>query len=281
MKAVPFAILSGCVFTFYSLVCLFKFDQPFAAVTAFCVGVVATFYPLYFEKQRHDALRDAQVAQYLGEQTLEHENPVFQKHIQLIKEQLESIAAGRLTLTAEQLEIYVDVQLSARTADRKPARYWATHFVDSEANALVWREAESVYGWLSTYVERQRTLLNAGGEVVRIFLFDENFMKNRRDLCEQITESHEKWFAGTRRPVTTLAALLPKHKMPRYEVTILDASEVFMWDWAGGIESTRETYRQGTYTMASTEVQREVSDWQRHRDHAVEPKRLFDLISRR
>ena len=278
MKSLPFAILSGIVFGIYSVGCM-VFNEPFWALTSCCAGILITIYPLYFEQQRIDVMGDAQVAQYLAGALPSHHNFVFREHLRHIKSQLHAISSNRLPLTAGQLQVYLEERLADRQTQQSPAHYWVTHIVDSVPAATVWQERETSYPWLRVYVDRQRALLDAGGEVARIFLVGARFAHEHGDVCQAMFQCHEQLFKGTRTAVKTLVVVLPEEEIPRYEVAILDGVELFMWDRASPVERTRASFRRGEYNITQANVQEEMILWRRYLQNARPPEQLAELIA--
>lgn len=275
MKALPFSVVSAVVTVTYSAACFLYFSQPFWGVTALCVGALLTFYPLYFDRQRADAIRDAQVAQYLrGAVPSERSNSVYRKKLEELRETLWEIERGQLRLTASELSAFAEQTLTEKLSEDRPIRYWATHLVDSKRSCGIWGLPHSTYPWHKSYTECQRLLLDRGGEVVRLFIFDQAWLSDNLGLCEAMVDQHELSFSGSRRPVLTLASITHQGEgLDRDDLSIIDGVEVFLWKRSAEPQSIG--FEGGEYITDKVRVSEIVRLWVRHRANACAPEDFF------
>lgn len=277
MKAFPFSVVSGVVTVAYSAACFFHFSQPFWGFTALSVGALVTFYPLYFERQRAEAVHDALVAQYLRNTVPNRRtNSVYGRKLREILETLEAIERGHVHLSSSELGAFAEQRLMEKVATGRPIRYWATHLVDSERSCGIWGDPHSTYPWHRSYADRQRLLLDGDGEVVRLFIFDRTWLTANLQRCKEMIQNHREIFDGARKPVVTLASVPRRGEgLDRGELSIIDSVEVFLWIRSADPQSTGYDY--GEYITNSDEVADIALRWTRHRENAFAPDEFFQL----
>jgi hypothetical protein len=278
MKARPFAIVSGVVTVAYSAICFLYFSEPFWGLTAICVGYLVTFYPLYFERQRIETIRHTQVAQYLhGVLPSGRSNSVYGRKLRDLHETLAAIERENLPLTPLELSAFVDQRLTEKLATAQTTRYWVTHLVDSEQSWGVWGCSHSTYPYQRSYADRQRTLLENGGEIVRLFLFERKWLTGNLQQCREMLDRHRALFSGTKKPIIILASV--PHQGDGFvkdDLSLIDSEEAFLWTRSDEPHSTG--YESGRYITNSNQVEALSSYWARISGNAYPPEEFFRLV---
>jgi hypothetical protein len=278
MKASTFSIASAIITIAYSLGCLFYFNQPFWGYTALCVGALVTIYPLYFERQRINLITQTQIAEYLAENLPEpHGKSVIKQRLGYIKNELDSIKSGIVPLTYLEVGEFAELRMREKLSEKSETKYFALHIVDSDKSLNVWGKDYSEYPYLASYVAVQRNILDGGGSVTRLFLFDPDWLKKNVSNCRDAINRHNQLYAGTSKPIRTLCALMRRDvEQPRGDFSILDEKEVFFWERGSNIDTG--AYTIGQYIVAPNKVRNHVNKWRNLSDNAFEFPILFKLL---
>ncbi len=277
MKTLTFSIVSA-VTVAYSLGCFLYFNQPFWGFTAICVGALVTVYPLYFEKQRIQLLNEVQLAEYISDNLPSSRSSlVIKSKLASIKADLDSIRAGIVPLTYSELAAAAEMRMAEKLSGDKETRYFAIHIVDSVKSLGVWGKNYSEYPYLASYVAVQKRILNSGGTVLRLFLFDPNWLKQNVSLCRDAVSRHEHLYEGTETPIQTLCGLLRRDiEVLREDFSILDEQEVFYWERSSDLDTS--AFMGGQYIVSPSKVRSYVTRWRHLSDNAYRPEELFRLL---
>ena len=192
MNAKTFSLASAIVAISYSLGCFFWFDQRFQGFTALAVGALAALYPLYFQHDRSEALDEARIAQYFADRLPKlARSSVYAERLKSIQQQINGILKGEVAVSFEELARFAERRVSEAVIETAASTYWATHIVDSDEKAHLWSD-RTTYPWLNSYVDAQRLVLNSGGEVVRIFLFDVEWLRSHLAEALALARRHDE-----------------------------------------------------------------------------------------
>lgn len=109
--------------------------------------------------------------------------------------------------------------------------YYATHMVDSEKSLGEWTTDSLEQNRRDEFVQTQIALINSGGKVIRIFIFDKVFFEQNKESCKQMLLKHRAYYEGTSEPVITKACF---HVSNHYDfkskdLTVISNQFVFEW----------------------------------------------------
>jgi len=278
MKASTFSITFAALSIIYAAGCYFFFNQPFWSFTALCLGTFITLYPFHLERQRLNLIAQTQLAEYLSENLpADKGKSVLRLKIRSIVSELELIRSGIVPLTHTQLAYVVELRMKEKTAELNLTKYYATHIVDSNESLGIWGNEYSPYANFSSYVGAQKRVLDNGGIVSRLFLFEPSWLKQHIKECRRTIERHEILFSDSIKPITTLCAFIPRDiKWGRADFSILDEQEVFLWERAPIHEAG--VFIQGQYIMNPSNIRDFVEEWNRLSTNALSPAEFFNLI---
>lgn len=223
------------------------------------------------------ALDTAKVAQHILE-TSEPEKDLEAAYRHLVnttQARLKQITNQCVDLKREELEELSTRQLK-RVSKLPGGLYWATHVVNSLERLEMWSSPDN-YDWMERYVHPQKDLVSSGGEIVRIFVFTEEFLKTHLEQARQLLARHEGLFhspgAATQGKTITLATMAAGHDAK--DVTILNRREVFFWHVSS---DERAPIRGGQYATAPSVVREGKELFEHFRETALTP---VEFIARR
>ncbi|MNL15991.1 hypothetical protein D3C87_1370110 [compost metagenome] len=143
---------------------------------------------------------------------------------------ISELKKGIYQLSEDELETYTCEVLKAVTKDSTAKnKYYATHILNGPKYLKTWGKDCSYYNSMKEFVEPQRTILNNGGEVVRIFIIPRPFLKKQVDVCKNMFDFHDRYYEDTRNKVTTLVYVPKNDKQLSPDITIVNDSIVFEW----------------------------------------------------
>lgn len=137
----------------------------------------------------------------------------------------------------------------------------------------------STYPWLKSYISAQRSFLDCGGQIVRVFLFDPHWLSSNLEAAKRLLQNHDSLFAGTAVHVTTRAA--DRSAVARGtedEFSILNQREVFLWERAG--QGQPDVFSGGVYLTRAERVAEEVAAWNRLALNAEPAAPFFARVSK-
>lgn len=177
--------------------------------------------------------------------------------------QIADFAREDIELSALQVREFSSERLREASASREiaeQARYFATHVVHSEERARLWREAFVAESWFTTYLDAQREILNAGGSVKRIFVFQFDWLQDHWEIAQHVLKQHHQTFAGTQKQIEVhVMAVERDSSLLKEDMTILNGRELFLWEVSS---SPREFVRAGRYVTNEAKVRARLKDYE-------------------
>jgi hypothetical protein len=237
-----------------------------------------SLYPLYFERQRTQALTNAQIAQYLRESLVDQEdNVVYNSRIRNLRRGFDQITERKIDLEYSEFAQAIRDRILQRLGSGNPMSFASTHIIDSTSNIEIWGREISAYPWLRSYIEQQRSILATGGVVRRIFLFEEKWIGSHISEAAKIIAAHDAHFAEFAGRLHTFAYLIRPVDLSMDEAfTILDDVDVFVWHRSRKPEL--QAFNGGLYITEPTLVRHYIRRWQTLSQDSLVPEIFFSRI---
>lgn len=219
------------------------------------------------------------VAQYLaGSIPNAPDNTVLKRKLRHIRDELDSIETGSVPFSYDELSDAEDLRITERLSNGGEINYCDIYIVESSKNLGFWGKAYSDYPNFARTIALQRQILDRGGSVTRLFIFEPRWLKDNLASCQDMIEHHNANYDATLKPITTLCALIRgRDESLRDDFSVLDEKEVFVWK-RGSISDTN-TFIGGQYVIAPDQVENYINIWRRLSGNALQFYDLSKLVT--
>lgn len=238
-----YSVASLILGTLFSLSCL-GFNEPFYAVLTIYVSLTFSTYSFWIERREVEIVSEAQLLSYLKHRHYEAlDNVISQNKLKEIVKISSELEKSIFELSPRQMETYTSSAIKSIIKLNSQKTYYATHIVNDEHYLNIWRKDSLLDNERDLFVGAQKELLNNNGELIRIFIFKQNFLKNHKQQCIDMLEKHALYYEGTETPVTTLTYIATSRDRGLTNDFTIVGNEV-AFEWARSLDD--DDYGDGT-----------------------------------
>jgi hypothetical protein len=135
-------------------------------------------------------------------------------------------------LTPQQMEQYTSDAIKDQLPTmNSTSTYFATHSVSDDKHLHTWDSDSLEENDRDDFLRAQRELLDAGGQLIRIFIFSRSYYNANKEKCSKMLIKHNDYYQGTCSPIRTMIYLYNPQKDASLtqDFTIVNNSIVLEW----------------------------------------------------
>ena len=235
-----FALISILIGASFSVLAEFSKEHSFIFFVIF-ISVLMSVLGIWMEIKETEVIAKTLFMSYLAKVKYTGLNNVVSHNkmaeISRIKTELE---AQVFQLTPQQMEQYTSDAIRDQIKSMNSTRtYYATHSVTDDKYLDTWGSETKEENDRDDFVQAQRELLNAGGQLVRIFVFSKSYFNDNKEKCVKMLRKHNDYYHGTALPVRTMIHFYnpQRDSSLTQDFTIVGNNIVFEWYRALGSDN--------------------------------------------
>ena len=208
-----------------------NFGDAFYAVTATYVAVMLSLISYWLENREVEVIAESQMLAHLSR----NDYPIIDNVVGALKinEVLKinkELEKAVFELNSSQLDEYSEKAIETLLENKSgQLYYYAVHLVNEPYYLGIFGNDSPEDEDQKAFVAPQRKLLDKGGEVVRIFIFEPDYFSKNKEKCLAMLARHGEYYKGTKRKVTTLIYRPMHNEQLGNDISVISDLAAFEW----------------------------------------------------